>query len=267
MKFYDTHMHSHLSFDSFESPKCYMNEKTEFITFTEHLDLENTANGGQDDIPDFEEHLTWRETFNNEYQVNLLMGVEIGYVPSHQKRLEKILEPYHFDLKLLSVHQNNDYDYMDEATGEAPEVMINNYLNQLLEALDQMDNCQIMTHFDYGFRIHHLTADELGPYEGKLMRIFEKCAQQGLAFELNSKSLWKYNNRDLYEWAIPRFQSVGGNLFSLGSDAHKADEHFMNFLDSIELLEQFDVTAVAQYQQQELYSYPIVRLKKELANK
>lgn len=267
MKFYDTHMHSHLSFDCVETPQSYLDEETENITFTEHLDLENTANEGQDDIPDFQQHLNWQKQFKEAEQVNLLLGVEIGYVPTHQKRLEKILEPYPFDLKLLSVHQNSQYDYMDQTTGDAPEMMINKYLDQLLEALEQMKGCQIMTHFDYGFRIHPITADRLQPYENKLMRIFEKCANLGLAFELNSKSLWKYNKLDLYKWAIPRFQSVGGNLFSLGSDAHKADEHFMNFLDSIEILEKFGVTEVAQYQHQELYLYPLARLKKELADR
>lgn len=252
MKFYDTHMHSHLSFDCFEDPEAYISEKTEFITFTEHLDLDNTANKRQDDIPNFDELLKWQKQFKEKFNVDLLLGVEIGFVPSHQERLEKIISTYDFDLKLLSVHQNEDYDYMDSVDVQ-PEIMINKYLDQLLLALNLMKDCHIMTHFDYGFRIHQLMADQLAPYEDKLMAIFQKCADNGLAFELNSKSLYNYDNKDLYEWAIPRYQSVGGTLFSLGSDAHRVDEHFMRFDESIELLEKFGVSQVAQFNRGKLY--------------
>lgn len=253
-------MHSHLSFDCFEDPTAYISENTELITFTEHLDLDNTANSRQDDIPNFAELIKWQKQFKEDFKLDLLLGVEIGFVPSHQKRLEDILSGFNFDLKLLSVHQNEEYDYMDSVDLPS-DIMINKYLDQLLLALDSMEACHIMTHFDYGFRIHNLSAEDLGPYEEKLMMIFKKCVEKNLAFELNSKSLYHYNNKDLYRWAIPRYQSVGGKLFSLGSDAHKVDEHFMRFSESIDLLEQFGVSEVAQYRQGNLYMQDLKKLK------
>lgn len=261
MLFYDTHMHSHLSFDCFEDPVKYLTPETERITFTEHLDLANTANGGQDDIPDFNQTLEWKQVFKQQYKVDLLMGVEVGYVPSHLTRLQAILADHEFDLKLLSVHQNDQYDYMDGTVTESAEVMINAYLDQLIQALDEMTGCQIMTHFDYGFRIHPLRASDLVAYEPKLIQILTKCIKHGLAFELNSKSIVKYNNQFLYEWAIPQYQALGGTLFSLGSDAHRVSEHFMAFKELIELLEQFNVTEVAQFKGQELSLYPLEELK------
>lgn len=265
MLFYDTHMHSHLSFDCFEDPVRYLTPDTERITFTEHLDLANTANGGQDDIPDFEQMLAWKEVFKQQYKVELLTGVEVGYVPSHLTRLKEILANHEFDLKLLSVHQNNQYDYMDDTVTESAEVMINAYLDQLIQALDEMTGCQIMTHFDYGFRIHQLKATDLAPYESKLILILTKCIEHGLAFELNSKSIVKYNNQFLYEWAIPQYQALGGTLFSLGSDAHQVSEHFMDFKELIQLLERFNVEKVAQFSGQKLSLYPLADLKNHFA--
>lgn len=262
MLFYDTHMHSHLSFDCFEDPVKYLTPDTKRITFTEHLDLANTANEGQDDIPDFKQMLAWQEVFKQKYEVELLMGVEVGYVLSHRTRLKQILSEYEFDLVLLSVHQNDRYDYMDDTVEESAEVMIHAYLDQLIQALDDMGDCQIMTHFDYGFRIHRLEEADLLPYEPKLVQILEKCIEQGLAFELNSKSIFKYQNQFLYEWAIPKYQALGGTLFSLGSDAHQVSEHFQHFKELIQLLETFNVKEIAQFRSKELSLYPLDELKK-----
>ena len=52
MKFYDTHMHSYLSFDSEEDPTAYLSKKTEVLTFTEHLDLDNTIFDTLTNIPE-----------------------------------------------------------------------------------------------------------------------------------------------------------------------------------------------------------------------
>jgi len=260
MKFYDQHMHSHLSFDSFEDPYNYISEDTENLVFTEHLDLENNANDGKDDIPDFDQLFKWKKEMAEETGVELLPAVEIGYVPHQKDRLVDLVNQYDFDIKLLSCHQNQDYDYMDEVD-EKTETMVNRYLNQLIEALKDMPDSQIMAHFDYGFRIHDISAADLGPYEDKLLKIFELCIENNMAFELNSKSLFRYGKYDLYEWAIPKYQELGGKLFSLGSDAHSAEEHKMNFTEATDLLKRFNVDQVVVYKNQSPHYIPLEEIK------
>lgn len=250
MDFYDQHMHTNLSFDSDEDPYNYISSDTKVVTFTEHLDLKNNANQGKDDIPDFDQLLEWKEEMAKIKGVQLLLGVEVGYVSEHKDQLLSILDAYDFDIKLLSCHQNEHYDYMDKIDLE-PEMMIHAYLDQLLNALRDMPDCHIMAHFDYGFRIHKLSVKHLKPYEDKLKAIFKECIKQNMAFEINSKSLYVYDKYDLYEWAIPVYQELGGTLFSLGSDAHTADEHQLKFDQSIELLKKFDIKEVALFQKKE----------------
>lgn len=102
--------------------------------------MENDANNGQDDIPDFDQLFSWKKEMIENTNVDLLTGVEIGYVPHQKERLQDIVDSYDFDLRLLSCHQNEKYDYMDKV-GEEPKVMINEYLEQLLEALKEMPDC------------------------------------------------------------------------------------------------------------------------------
>lgn len=267
MTFYDTHMHSHLSFDAEENPRAYFDSSTKRITFTDHLDLENTVFNKRDDIPDFETLIHWQQEFKEKDGIDLLLGVEVGYVPGQEARLNEILSSYPFDLKLLSCHQNDRYDYMDKDTGDAPEVMMANYVKQLYEAVSTMTDCQIMTHFDYGFRVHQVSVTDLKPYEEQLIQIFEKCIENNFAFELNGKSIAKYNTLDLYEWAVPLYIELGGTLFSLGSDAHNAAEHYLAFDQMVGLLEKHGVTEVAQYKEQELYLVSLEEVKNRYLQK
>lgn len=261
MTFYDTHMHSFLSFDSEANPEDYISKKTEILTFTEHLDLENTIFDKRDDIPDFDTIIEWQTAFKKENNIELLLGVEMGYVPGQEERLREILSKYPFDLILLSCHQNDRYDYMDEITGDTPEEMMEQYVDQLYHAVTTMTESQIFTHFDYGFRVHNVTKETFAPYKEPLKRVFEKVIEKGYAFELNGKSIHKYGTLDLYKWAVPVFIEMGGTIFSLGSDAHTSDEHFIAFNEMIELLEEHGIQEVAQYKNKERYMVSLEDVK------
>lgn len=263
MKFYDTHAHSFLSFDSEEDPRNYLSDKVSVVALTEHLEMDYAYVEGDELVPDFKQIVEWQKEWQEEGAGNeLLLGVEIGYSPGNAQRLKRAIAPFDMDLKLLSAHHNNIYDYMDTRVDVSPEAMLDNYLNQLEEALDHFSDAQIFCHFDYGFRIFEMNEQQFEPYKNRLLPIFEKVIKYGLAFELNSKSIFGYEKRALYEWAIPAYQELGGTLFSIGSDAHKAEDYQKNFGQLIELLEKFDVEHVAQFHQQELSLYPLKELKK-----
>lgn len=254
--FYDQHCHTHLSFDSEEQPENYISLGQNVLTLTEHLDLENPVNNGRDDIPDFDQMVAWQKSMKED-DVRLLLGVEVGYVPGQKERLNEILSNYDFDIKLLSCHQNRVYDYMDtESTNpkvEASLVMMDNYVDQLLEAVTEFTDVQIMTHFDYGFRVHDVSLDTIKKkYTEKFVAIFEQLVKHDIAFELNSKSIVKYDKLELYKWAIPLYQSVGGKLFTLGSDAHNASEYMLGFDELRALLKRYNVHEVALFEKNKM---------------
>ncbi|WP_233120428.1 PHP domain-containing protein [Vagococcus martis] len=73
-----------------------------------------------------------------------------------------------------------------------------------------------------------------------------------MAFELNAKSFIKYRNKALYEYAIPLYISLGGKLFTLGSDAHVAEDYELGFEEMGSLLKKHGIYELAIYQKQEL---------------
>lgn len=255
MKFFDTHMHCYLSFDSNADPKDYIDETTEFLVFTDHFDLNNPFTK-RDDIPDFQQLVDLQDEFKEDYQVDLLLGIETGYVSERKADIHQLHQEFDFDLILLSCHHNNVYDYMDEPIKEEPYDSIQVYFEQMLEAVTEVKYANIMTHFDYGTRIYDMDVDRLKTYEDIMVAIFDQIISSDMAFELNSKSMYGYGNFDLYEYAIKLYQSRGGKLFSLGSDAHVAKDKFAHFDQSIALLNRLGVNQVAVFKQQKLELIP-----------
>lgn len=255
MNYYDQHLHTHHSFDSEESFENYLNTYSpDFFVTTEHLDLKNPCVNGKDSIPDY--HL-YNEEINRlslNTHTNLLKGIEIGYVNTQATLLNDFLKGKEYDVILLSIHQNGVFDYMDDDVLKLDtDVLINDYYSRMLDAVKSAKFGNILTHFDYGVRRLNLSVNEFRliaePY---LVNIFKNIIEKNIAFELNAKSFIKYGNKELYEYAIPLYISLGGKLFTLGSDAHVAEDYELGFKEMKNLLIKNGIFELAVYQKQQL---------------
>lgn len=133
------------------------------------------------------------------------------------------------------------------------DVLSNDYYSRMLDAVKSAKFCNILTHFDYGVRRLNLSVNAFRliaePY---LVNIFKNIIEKNIAFELNAKSFIKYGNKELYEYAIPLYISLGGKLFTLGSDAHVAEDYELGFKEMKNLLIKNGIFELAVYQKQQL---------------
>lgn len=231
----DNHLHTHFSYDSGEEFENYLISYDGEIVTTEHFDLSNPYHDFQDDVPDYEAYSKEIERLNQRYGNRLKKGIEIGYFEPREKDTLGYLSGKTFDLKLLSVHHNGRYDYLQRDKLPAKRsLQIAEYLDLLDYAIGRVD-ADVLAHFDYGFRTLDLTVEDLKIFERKLLLIFDKMVQYGLAFELNTKSMYLYQHEHLYRYALELLKDVGCKSYSLGSDGHVL-EHFMLGFDRIEPL-------------------------------
>ena len=257
MELFDTHCHCQLSFDSQASMESYMDQADHYLIFTDHLEYHNPYfDTYPDHVPDFDQILAKQAAFK-QAGLDLLLGVEVGFLTSHIKAIEKVLDTYDFDAILLSCHQNGDYDYMDEAIKDQVDDPIEEYFINLLDAVETFPQANIFCHFDYGLRIHDLKVSDLKPYEPLIIPIFQAVIEAEMAFELNSKSIYRYGNKELYDYAIDLYQSLGGRRFSLGSDAHQACDLCLNFEDSKQILKSHGVEKVSVFLNQQAHEVKI----------
>ncbi|MEO1772376.1 MULTISPECIES: PHP domain-containing protein [Enterococcus] len=258
MQYYDQHLHTYFSFDSEEQFESYLAYQPEFFVSTDHFDLSNPSTG-KNDIPDYSAYVKKLEQLKASSATKFLRGIEIGVVPGQEDQIIAYLNQHPHDLKLISIHQNGRFDYMDDVVlTKDPIQTTHEYFDQMLKVLMQFPEGDILTHFDYGLRRFTFTPEELAEhFETQLIAIFKKVVERELAMELNAKSFLKYGNEDLYRYAVPLYQSVGGKLFTLGSDAHVAEDYQLGFKEMGQLLTDCQVENLLVVQGKERYLTPL----------
>lgn len=255
MEYYDQHLHTHHSFDSKESFHRYLQHHPSTFVTTEHLDFNNPSDQFKHSLPDYSNYLKEIHDLETHYpNTTFLKGIEIGYVPKHQSDIQQFLKEKEFDLILLSVHQNGEFDFMDNIVLSLdPKEVISTYYTQMLQAVKQFQTAQVLTHFDYGVRKLSLSVQDFKQMaEPFLIPILKEIIAKNMALELNAKSILTYKNKELYTYIIPLYLSLGGHLFTLGSDAHRAADYEMGFQEMKELLHSFQINQLATYQKQQL---------------
>ena len=236
---FDQHVHSNFSFDSNEELENYINvsNKNDIVT-TEHLDFANPVINYEDSSINYLKYIEEIDSLNKKYSNKFFSGIEIGYTPNSEKRIEDFLKDKNFNLKLLSIHQNGIYDYMCvNKKLISLEALIQEYFEKMIQALESSIEFNILAHFEYGIRIIDISVADFDSLASKFLnKIIELIVKKEIAFEVNTKSMYKYKKENLYSYMIEKYLKKGGKLFTLGSDAHNIKDYAYKFDEAIKFL-------------------------------
>ena len=236
---FDQHVHSNFSFDSNEELENYINvsNKNDIVT-TEHLDFANPIINYEDSSIEYLKYIEEITSLNKKYSNKFFSGIEIGYTPNSEKRIEDFLKDKNFNLKLLSIHQNGLYDYMCvNKKLISLEALIQEYFEQMIQALESSIEFNVLAHFEYGIRIVDISVTDFDSLASKFLnKIIELIVKKEIAFEVNTKSMYKYKKENLYSYMIEKYLKKGGKLFTLGSDAHNIKDYAYKFDDARKFL-------------------------------
>lgn len=258
MGYYDQHMHTHFSPDSAESFENYLEQTGGLLVTTEHLDFHDAYNGGVDTVLDYAAYRDKIDALNTIHDGRIRCGIEVGYTPESHAQITAYLEGKSFDVILLSVHQNGRYDYLQPIIDEMdPKAVMKEYFELCTQAVRQVDGANVFAHFDYGIRRLPVTVDDLREFEPLLKELLNAILAKEMALELNTRSMYEYNNADLYRYMIGLYLEMGGTRFSLGSDAHSIQKYRYHFDDAIALLRELGVSGLIQFKDRIAYTEPI----------
>ena len=236
---FDQHVHSNFSFDSNEELENYVNvsNKNDIVT-TEHLDFANPIINYEDSSIEYLKYIEEITSLNKKYSNKFFSGIEIGYTPNSEKRIEDFLKNKNFNLKLLSIHQNGLYDYMCvNKKLISLEVLIQEYFEQMIQALESSIEFNVLAHFEYGLRIIDISVTDFDSLASVFLnKIIELIVKKEIAFEVNTKSMYKYKKENLYNYMIEKYIKKGGRLFTLGSDAHNIKDYTYKFDEATKFL-------------------------------
>lgn len=233
----DLHLHSEYSHDSVcpvsDIYKAALENHVDLVCITDHCDLYPTS-GMEETLADR------KDAYRNLCQdtancpgVEFLIGIELGGGFIYPELAQRIIDEIPFDMVIGSVHgimfrgQRVSTSKFDFGSVDHETVMeyLDCHMNSTIYIAEKMD-VDVLGHLTYIFRYLN------GKYqmnlnwhilESYIRRIFQAIIDRGIALEINTSCIGSSYNEWLPEKdIIDLYIEMGGRLFTLGSDDHKA---------------------------------------------
>lgn len=227
---FDYHIHSRVSFDGHDTglalAKSAVNNGIKEICFTDHVDF--------DPLAPVQTMMFNVDTYSKEYDqlevtgLKIRKGMEFGLTPDNQSLLSQRIALRHFDYVLGSVHFVNNLDVYFNAYWEGKTVYEaqRQFLEQTLACVKAHDDFDVLAHMTFLCKAPANPVKAPLPYEAHpevIDEILKTLAEKGKGLELNTSGIDRCGGSLPTRDFFLRFKQFGGEIITVGSDAHRTD--------------------------------------------
>ncbi len=241
---HDFHMHSSFSGDSTATMESMVQsalaKNLKAICITEHYDIDYSSVSDQDVslfIPDIDAYKAHYMEMANKYRgkIEVLFGMELGLQPHLAVSYYSCIDKYPFDFIIGSVHTCEGVDpyypqYFFKDMDE--EDAYRKYFKSISDNLNAYDGFDSLGHLDYVVR-YGPNKDKFYTYEkykDVLDPILIKLISMGKAIECNTGALVRgLKTTNPSHSVLRRYRELGGELVTIGSDAHASKDIAASF--------------------------------------
>ena len=227
---FDFHMHSTVSFDGLSSAADMVAVAADMglkeICFTDHLDY--------DPLKPKDTFTFKTEDYNRVYEelhhpdLKIRLGMEFGMLPDNSETLKEDLKRRKFDFVIGSVHfvENVDIYYPPFWEGKSMDQAEQRYLEEILACVRAHNGFDVLGHLTYVAKAgsnptHRPVVYE--KYRELVDEIFKTLIAKGKGIEINTSGKDRCGAYLPDVTYLRRFKELGGEIVTVGSDAHKTD--------------------------------------------
>lgn len=252
----DMHMHTWFSTDS-EACPCDMADEAvrkglKTICFTDHFDKDDLE-WGEEGIFDVDAYFVEMQKLQKEYagKLNIRIGIELGLRTYLKDYYEELTKKYPFDFVIGSVHNvpykkdaEGNILYTDPAaeklfTDRTDKEAYRLMMETTLENVRTSDCFQTLGHLDYVVRYGKSREKEYSytDYADIIDEILKLLIEKEKGLEVNSAGL-KYGLPFAHPHpdVLKRYRELGGEIITIGADAHKPEHIAYDFAKAEEIL-------------------------------
>ena len=252
----DMHMHTWFSTDS-EACPCDMADEAvrkglKTICFTDHFDKDDLE-WGEEGIFDVDAYFVEMQKLQEEYagKLNIRIGIELGLRTYLKDYYEELTKKYPFDFVIGSVHNvpykkdaEGNILYTDPAaeklfTDRTDKEAYRLMMETTLENVRISDCFQTLGHLDYVVRYGKSREKEYSytDYADIIDEILKLLIEKEMGLEVNSAGL-KYGLPFAHPHpdVLKRYRELGGEIITIGADAHKPEHIAYDFAKAEEIL-------------------------------
>ena len=249
-------MHTWFSTDSEACPRDMADEAVrkglKTICFTDHFDKDDLE-WGEEGIFDVDAYFAEMQKLQEEYagKLNIRIGIELGLRTYLKDYYEELTKKYPFDFVIGSVHNvpykkdaEGNILYTDPAaeklfTDRTDKEAYRLMMETTLENVRTSDCFQTLGHLDYVVRYGKSREKEYSytDYADIIDEILKLLIEKEKGLEVNSAGL-KYGLPFAHPHpdVLKRYRELGGEIITIGADAHKPEHIAYDFAKAEEIL-------------------------------
>lgn len=236
---WDTHMHTSFSGDSDASPESMAEAAARLglggICITDHCDIDYPD---QPDLflLDFGAYDSGIRHLQKKYadRLPIQYGIELGLQPHLAQTHHEILEKYDFDFVIGSSHVVHGADpyYPSYYEGRTEQEAYLEYFNSILENVTAFDEFDVYGHIDYVVRYGPDRNENYSyeKYKEVIDEILKVLISRGKGIEINTGGFrYGLGHPNPTEDILKRYRELGGEIITIGADAHKPEDIAYDF--------------------------------------
>ncbi|MBU3840330.1 MAG: histidinol-phosphatase HisJ family protein [Candidatus Ruminococcus intestinipullorum] len=246
----DCHMHTEFSGDCNTLVKHMLEQAVnlglEAICITDHNDCDYPIH---EDISiknftfDVDQYFDVLKKYQKEYEgkLDIRIGIEIGLQTHLKEYYQNLIQKHPFDFVIGSIHvvHGKDPFYGEIFQNRTDEEVYRETFQATAECLDVIEDFDVLGHIDYVVRYGKEKAKQYSyqTYADEIDTILKKVIQKGKGIELNTAG-FKYGLGFCHPHPdiIRRYRELGGEIITIGADAHKPEHIAYDFQKVSEIL-------------------------------
>lgn len=244
----DYHMHTEFSLDSQVSMEDQVKQAIllgfDEIAITDHHEGDARAKnyGFETDITDYIAHFN---QIKEKYKGKIIMklGAEIGYESRGRKVIDDFISSNPFEFVICSMHSFNGEDFYSGEFFENKTKIeaFTRYFQAVKQTVSEFSNFDVFGHLDFICRYGDFPDKELNylDYKDIIDEILILLINNSKGIELNTSGIrygvgYMHPRFDI----IQRYKQLGGEIITIGSDAHFAKDLGAHHEEARELLKE-----------------------------
>ncbi|MFZ5969455.1 MAG: histidinol-phosphatase HisJ family protein [Bacillota bacterium] len=260
---FDYHMHTSFSIDSKmemeEAVKRAIDVGLQEIAFTDHgeLNVWRPDDLIVDDIFHVGDYLKTLSELKGKYKkrIRIKIGIELGLQVEEKQRIQKLVQEYPFDFVIGSSHTIDRYDlyYRKFFEGKTKQEAYERYFHEILKIVKEVEDFSVYGHLDLVKR-YALGVYENIDIEGREVEIIREILlaliEKGKGIEINTSG-FRYGLGDSNPGIeiIKLYKALGGEIITVGSDAHRLEDIGYRIPETYELLRDIGFRYVTTFNQ------------------
>ena len=259
MRHYDLHMHSHFSMDSEDSMEKMVKASVERglkeICFTDHVEFYTGVAHRNAAIFDAKAYVAEIERLREVYhkKIDIRIGVEFGYQPQSVEKINHFSKLIDFDFIICSVHEvkNQAFHVKEYGNDKTIKEAFETYFLECERCTRENLLFSVLGHFDL-LKRYVPCGDGAGIFKDNfdlIESIFKRLISNGKGIEVNTSG-FRYGLGQTHPTSdfLKLYKSLGGEIITMGSDAHTAEYVGDKFEYTVALLKEIGFDYITRFE-------------------